>query len=86
MLGIPAVYAAETVENRSGTGTTFTFTMDETTSGNSENTPGNSENTPEEKGSPQTGDTSNLALWIALLFVSGGAAVGTAVASKKKKR
>ena len=35
--------------------------------------------------SPQTGDTSNLALWIALLFVSGGAAIGTTVVSKKKK-
>jgi len=36
--------------------------------------------------SPQTGDTSNLALWIALLFVSGGAAIGTTVVSRKKKR
>ena len=35
--------------------------------------------------SPQTGDTSNLALWIALLFVSGGAAIGTMVISRKKK-
>ena len=35
--------------------------------------------------SPQTGDTSNLALWIALLFISGGAAIGTTVASRKKK-
>ena len=34
---------------------------------------------------PQTGDTSNLALWIALLFVSGGAAIGATVVSKKKK-
>ena len=34
--------------------------------------------------SPQTGDTSNLALWIALLFVSGGAAIGTTVVSRKK--
>ena len=34
---------------------------------------------------PQTGDTSNLALWIALLFVSGGAAIGTTVVSRKKK-
>ena len=34
---------------------------------------------------PQTGDTSNFALWIALLFVSGGAAIGTTVVSKKKK-
>ena len=35
--------------------------------------------------SPQTGDTSNLTLWIALLFVSGGAAIGTTVVSRKKK-
>ena len=35
--------------------------------------------------SPQTGDTSNFALWIALLFVSSGAAIGTTVVSKKKK-
>ena len=35
--------------------------------------------------SPQTGDTSNLALWIALLLVSGGAAIGTTVVSRKKK-
>ena len=35
--------------------------------------------------SPQTGDTSNLALWIALLFISGGVAIGTTVVSRKKK-
>ena len=35
--------------------------------------------------SPQTGDTGNLALWIALLFISGGAAIGTTVVSRKKK-
>ena len=34
---------------------------------------------------PRTGDTSNLALWFALLFVSGGAAIGTMVVSRKKK-
>ena len=34
--------------------------------------------------STQTGDTSNLALWIALLFVSG-AAITTTVVSRKKK-
>ena len=34
---------------------------------------------------PQTGDTSNFVLWIALLFVSGGAAIGTTVVSRKKK-
>lgn len=35
--------------------------------------------------SPKTGDTSNLALWIALLFISGGAAIGATVVSRKKK-
>ena len=35
--------------------------------------------------SPQTGDNSNLLLWIALLFVSGSAAIGTTVVSRKKK-
>ena len=35
--------------------------------------------------SPQTGDTSNLALWMALLFVSGGVAIGATVVSRKKK-
>ena len=34
--------------------------------------------------SPGTGDTSNLTLWIALLFASGGAAIGTTVVSRKK--
>ena len=36
--------------------------------------------------SPKTGDTSNLMLWIALLFISGGAVIGTAVTEKKKKQ
>ena len=35
--------------------------------------------------SPPTGDNSNLMLWIALLFVSGGVVTGTTVISKKKK-
>ena len=35
--------------------------------------------------SPQTGDSSNLALCIALLFISGVVAVGTTVVSRKKK-
>ena len=39
---------------------------------------------PGDDKSPQTGDNSNLLLWIALLFISGGAAIGTTVVSKKK--
>ena len=47
--------------------------------------------TPTEPGKPtdpdssQTGDNSNMLLWIALLFVSGGAVIGIIVYSKKKK-
>ena len=35
--------------------------------------------------SPQTGDNSNLALWFAVLLISGGAVIGTTVISRKKK-
>ena len=35
--------------------------------------------------SPKTGDNSNMILWIALLFISGGAVIGINVYSKKKK-
>ena len=35
--------------------------------------------------SPQTGDNSNLLLWVALLFVSGAGVLGTTVYSKKKR-
>ena len=36
--------------------------------------------------SPKTGDTSNLMLWIALLFISCGIVAGTAVTEKTKKQ
>ena len=35
--------------------------------------------------SPQTGDNSNMLLWVALLFVSGAGVLGTTVYSKKKR-
>ncbi len=41
--------------------------------------------TPDKPKSPQTGDNSSLTLWIALLFISGGAVIGATVVSKKKK-
>ena len=40
---------------------------------------------PDEPRSPQTIDNSNLMLWIALLFISGGVTIGTTVVSKKRK-
>ncbi len=41
---------------------------------------------PKNENRPQTGDSSNFILWIALLFISGGAVIGTAVTEKKKKQ
>lgn len=35
--------------------------------------------------SPKTGDTGHVFLWLALLFISGGAVIGTMVISRKKK-
>ena len=40
---------------------------------------------PTDSDSPQTGDNSNMILWIARLFVSGGVVIGITVYSKKKK-
>ena len=45
---------------------------------------GNKPGTDEATGT-KTGDTSNIALWIALLFVSGSAAIATTVVRRKKK-
>ena len=39
----------------------------------------------EDPKSPQTGDNSNLMLWIVLLFISGGTVIGITIVSKKKK-
>ena len=39
----------------------------------------------EEANSPGTGNTGNPALWIVLLFISGGFVIGTTVVGKKKK-
>ena len=36
--------------------------------------------------SPKTADNSNLALWFALLFVSGGAVTATTIYGRKNKR
>lgn len=42
-------------------------------------------NEPTKTDSPQTGDNSNMALWFALILLSGGALAGTAVYGKKRK-
>ena len=49
-----------------------------TTTTPSENKPDTGETTD-----PKTGDTSNMTLWIALLFLSGSAAIGTAAVKRK---
>lgn len=41
---------------------------------------------PDDTKSPQMGDNSNLLLWIALLFISGGAVTATTAYGRKKKR
>ena len=42
-------------------------------------------NTGNETKGPQTGDNNSLALWFAVLLISGGAVIGTTVISRKKK-
>ena len=63
----------------SSNATTSPQTGDNSTGNN--NKPGNGATT-----SPQTGDNSNMFLWIALLFVSGGAIILTTVCGRKKRR
>lgn len=57
-----------------------TWKFDSATTTPSDNKPSTGETT-----SPKTGDTSNIVLWAALLFVSCGTLVGTLVIDKKKK-
>ena len=57
-----------------------TWKSNTTTTTPSDNKPSTGEAT-----SPKTGDTSNIVLWAALLFVSYGALAGTLVIDKKKK-
>ena len=80
------------IVSQSGTATaTFTVNKKATeTTAQPTTTPSTKPETPtpdknSDKKSPQTGDSSNLALWIVLLCVSGGAVIGTTAVSKKKK-
>ena len=80
-LSVPfSAYAEEKEESTSGPGTTFTFVTEEAATNNSEDA-------SEAEVSPQTGDTSDLALWLVLLFASGcaAAASGAAIMNKKEK-
>ncbi len=69
------------IVSQSGTAAA-TFTVNKKAA---ETTTTNKTDTKDNKTSPQTGDSSNLALWIALLFISGGAVIGTTVVNKKKR-
>lgn len=42
-------------------------------------------NKPADTNSPQTGDNSNMMLWIALLFISGGAVIALTVVDRKRR-
>ncbi len=42
-------------------------------------------NKPADSTSPDTGDNSNMMLWIALLFISGGAVITLTVVDRKRK-
>lgn len=70
------------IVSESGTATAK-FTVNKKTAETTEKT--EKPTTDDNKKSPQTGDSSDLALWIVLLFISGGAVIGTTVVSKKKK-
>ena len=50
-----------------------------------EKLPATTEPTKPGKDNPATGDNSHMALWIALLFVSGAGVIGTTVYGKKKR-
>ena len=70
-------------DDKSNTGETTSPKPGDT--GNGKNTTTLAENKSDTVTNPQTGDTSNMLLWFALLFVSCGALVGTVVIGKKKK-
>lgn len=57
------------------------ITMTPTAAGASEQTEGDKTDTT----SPQTGDNSNLALWLTVLFVSCGGVIGGTICGRKKK-
>lgn len=72
-----------TASESSGTGANGSTTSDDKSAGASA-VSGSSGGKTEPEAFPKTGDSSNPALWIALLFVSGGVLAGITVVQKKK--
>ena len=65
------------IESAAGTASTE-FTVTAKTEDKTPSKPGDTD-------SPQTGDNSNMSLWIALLFISGGALIVFGIKSRKRK-
>ena len=66
-----------------------TWKSDSATTTPSDNKPSTGETTSPKTGettSPKTGDNSNLALWFAVLFISGGVLTVLGIASRKKSK
>ena len=77
------------IESKNGIAKTE-FTITAVQGGNDSQTGGDT--TPQEPGknegavtSPQTGDDSNIALWIGVMLAAGAALTGTALYSRKRK-
>ena len=73
-----------TVNNKTQETTATTTSTDKTTATVATDKTATTANTDKTK-SPKTSDSSNISLWIALLFVSGGAVTATKLVSIKKK-
>ena len=74
------------IVSEGGTATT-TFTVNAKAVVNDDKAKPAAENdtTDNDKKSPQTGDNSHMALWLAVLLVSGGVLIVTGIYSRKKK-
>ena len=74
-------FARDTSDNEQIFSVTTGITMTPTAAGASGQTEGDKTDTT----SPQTGDNSNLALWLTVLFVSCGGVIGGTIYGRKKK-
>lgn len=74
------------IVSESGTATTtFTVHAKAVVNDDKANPAADNDTADNDTKSPQTGDNSHMALWLAVLLVSGGAVFGTAIVRKKKK-